>query len=309
MRTVPFATILTWVATKMGLDPAANFRRDQADAITTYVNYHLREGWERQPWPEWTVIERRYFGPIWDVGTEYAVDVVVYDSFDGNYYRALVANAGTPPHSSGIWEPVTCNLDTAIGLDQPGQTPIGTVLKVTAEDPREHPHTSHFDFWLSPAGIQVKLKGSQPKSVYVQFRLRPPVFTATAWSSATAYLAGMRAYDAATGECYLALAQNSNTPVTNLEYWQKIDFPYVLANYVKRMCEAEGLEEEGQDDKADLRRSRGETALEDEWDKAEGQQGQERRFSVHTRRAPRGFGYGAGAGLPVTISNCHPCNP
>lgn len=58
MRTVTFKSILDYVATKMVGQPAL-MGVEEASSYGTAINFHVRECWERNFWPEWTPIEER----------------------------------------------------------------------------------------------------------------------------------------------------------------------------------------------------------------------------------------------------------
>jgi hypothetical protein len=323
MRTVPFKGVLWGVALRMGLQPNANLDANVAQAICEQINNELQEAWEHQPWPEWTIIERRYFRQWWDEGTQYEPCDERYDWTDGNYYRCVVASNGVAPSESNSWErigpwagswrggrqncepPADCEyedcggehekrrqMDPYVSLDQLDQlgrplTPIGTVLKVTAEDPRKHPKTRQYDVWFGPNGIQIP--PDTGRTVWIQFRLRPPVFTSCQWSGSTAYVANDLVYDPVSGNCYIALLASTNQAVSNSTYWQAIPFPYVLAKVVKEKVWATMAADDGNVASAARSAAIGEQKLSDEWDKVEGQQGQERFFTVHVRQS-RGVG-------------------
>lgn len=132
--------------------------------------------------------------------------------------------------------------DIYIDLAQSGQTEMGTVFSVYQDNPNTHAAPREINFWVDVD--KVRLPKDCPDEVYVRFRLTP-----TEISSVTA----------------TALAQT---------------VPQFLADYIKFELTADLLTEDGQLDKAELMRQRGETYLVSEMDKIVFQQRQPRRWSA-----------------------------
>jgi hypothetical protein len=84
------------------------------------------------------------------------------------------------------------------------------------------------------------------------------------------------------GECYLAKGATTGNVPTNGTYWTKVDFPSVLASWVKRAAFADGLKDQKQTDRAaeELTEALGE--LQEAASRALEQQGQYERASVQT---------------------------
>jgi hypothetical protein len=166
-----------------------------------------------------------------------------------------------------------------VGLDQTGQTAIGEVRRVWRRDPRSSTAPDALGFWMGEHGLQ--LGTDAPATVVVEFRKRPPEFSSTVWDTAATYAAGDLAYVAATGQCYLALQGGAaKNPVTETASWAVVEFPYVLANFVKRAAYADALLDDGQDDKAARNEENAYRLLWDAADIAEPQQGQYSRATV-----------------------------
>jgi len=132
--------------------------------------------------------------------------------------------------------------DLYIDKETAGQTEIGEVFEVFQDRPSTHASPREIGFWLD--GSKIRLPSDCPDEVYVRFRAVPTEISAT---TAT------------------ALAQT---------------VPQFLADYIKFELTADLLTEDGQLDKAEVLRQRGETYLVNEMDKIVFQQRQPRRWSA-----------------------------
>lgn len=211
----------------------------------------------------WAESAAGYTGNDWAALTVYAAGAVVRNPVDGRYYACFTAHtsiAGTIDTTKfGVLTPFA----PYIGLDQAGQTPIGEVVAIYASDP---------DVNVSNPGKlrhTVRARGvvpldSAPAIVWVRFRIRVPVFTATPWSGATAYVAGNLVFVAATEECYRALQAGTNqAPASSPSYWVKVDFPQVLADFTMRAAAADVMRADGQTEKADREQAQAFNELDD----------------------------------------------
>lgn len=132
--------------------------------------------------------------------------------------------------------------DLYIDLAQAGETEMGTVFDVFQDNPNTHAAPRQINFWVD--NDKIRLPSDCPDEVYVRFRLVPTEISATTST---------------------ALAQT---------------IPQFLADYIKFELTADLLTEDGQLDKAELMRQRGETYLVGEMDKVIFQQRQPRRWSA-----------------------------
>jgi hypothetical protein len=132
--------------------------------------------------------------------------------------------------------------DLYIDKDTAGQTEIGEIFEVFQDNPATHASPREIGFWLD--GSKIRLPSDCPDTVYVRFRTLPTEISAT---TAT------------------ALAQT---------------VPQFLADYIKFELSADLHAEDGQLDKSELLRQRGETYLVNEMDKIVFQQRQPRRWSA-----------------------------
>ena len=263
MRTVTFRSVIDGALARMGLDSTISPASNTLAAFTEYANTAYRAAWEMYPWPDAVRFESRQFYPSWADGTEYAVNDIVLGS-DGNYYFAVANSTGQDPVTdveNAYWKLASAYTSTtgsgilyAISLDQVlagvTKTPIGEVLGVWQSDPRTNRYSTPVNWMLTNDGIVVGQNGlsvtSIPPTVWIQFTIRPTLFTTSSYSNGDV-------------------------------------IPYVIADAVKFAICAEAQREDGQFDKAAAHDQNAMACLNTEWDKLEMKQGQQGRFSAMTR--------------------------
>lgn len=287
MRTVTFKSVLWGVAYRLGLDPATNLQANQAAALAEYINSWLRAGWEEFNFPGTTEVEERYFhdAVAYSAAATYGADDEVYDAATNAYYRSLVggnhANAVTDATKWALIE----DMERWIALDQTGQEPIWDVTGVFLRNPLTNRSVGEFDYQLTGDRLYVDAAASGISgTVWVKFQTGRPEFTSDVYASATSYAVGDLVYDSDSGECYESLAaSNQGNTVTDATKWRKVNFPYVLAEFVKCMAQAIALEDDGQYDKATLKKADAAAILNDEMWKVSVKQNQAQRYRVATR--------------------------
>lgn len=277
MRTVPFRSILEGIASRRGLGgdvPVADQLRHGE-----FAAQRLREGWEYEYWPEWTVIEQRRFRAEW-TATSYAAGAEVWHAGTDLYWQAAESVISTDvPGASAKWVELV-SFARYVGLDQPGLTPIGEVRALYRQNPRVSTRPGELPYNMVDTGVQpVSWTGT---SVWVEFRRRPPVVSGREYDPARAYVAGEVAYYATAGECYEAKGATTGNLPTNATYWARVEFPYVLAEYVKRAAAADALRAGGGHDKADAEEAKAYTHLLQAAHTATASQGQFPRVAVQT---------------------------
>lgn len=137
-----------------------------------------------------------------------------------------------------------------IPLTETDKDTIEHVRWVTNVNPFVNGRCRYLPFLLNADGIQIPAPVTLPESLWVTYRPVIPRFDSTAWSNDVAYAAGDVRYLAATGECYLALEDNSAENPATSDKWEVVPFPFVLLNFVKYAAGADYLEENGQNEKA-----------------------------------------------------------
>lgn len=211
---------------------------------------------------------------MWTPNTAYVVGQQVTNPNDGNGYQCIAAHTSGASFDAtkfGVLFP----FNKYVGYEQTqgstALTPIDEVKGVWRRNPRVFTNNPGPLGWSpSDAGVQVEWKA--PNMVWVEFRLRPPVFTASIWSSTTAYAAGALVYAPATsGECYVALAATTGAePSANPALWKRQVMPAVTASYVKRAAFADALKDQKQTDRAAEELQEAQQEIMDAWDRLQG---------------------------------------
>lgn len=345
MRTVTFKSILHGTAQRLGFDPARDLNSVRAASLTEYINTRLKEGWEFEFWPEWTVISQRQYRLNWLIASAYAAPtaeaaVEVYYPPAQKYYQALQGSTGQVPanlvngayvvnatywaetalsYSADAWQTGVAYLlgdqvlnpedgryyqcfsphlaGASIDLTQFGlltpfdkfiayqQTGLGLIAEVRAcyrNNPRIQTRTpGRINFVPSDNGIQ--LPSDAPAIIFVEYRLPPPLFNSCSWNAATTYNNCDVAYSATTGECYRSVQDgNLNHAVTDVAWWKKVNFPAILADFVKRCAVSDGLRDLKQTDRADDEQSNAKAELMDVVDRELAGQSQYDTANVQT---------------------------
>lgn len=227
----------------------------------------------------WAESSGGYAGNDWVTGVDYPIGTIVRNPGDGRYYSCYIehtSGGSIDLTKFGILTPFA----PYIALAQPGQTLIGEVLSLNRQDPRvwrtnpgviRHtlsaqgivPLGAGFGGYAPLGFVGVSYPsfglGVVPVALWVEFRLRPPVFTSVPWASGTAYVAGAVTYlngmdptVAAPGECYLSIQNGTNqNPASSPAYWTKIDFPQVLADFTLRAAGSDLIRADGNAERAD----------------------------------------------------------
>jgi hypothetical protein len=263
MQTAKLRAVLDGIAALQGAEPYTVGDPDFIAAVAN-IGRHLERGWQHDFFPEWSPTERRAFRDAWDAGETYAAGDEVYFEDDDAYYTANSAPnnpaAGESPATDEDKWTVLTSFAKYIALEQPGKTVIAEVSRLCKNDPDVNP--------LRPGEIPHKMTalGIVPMAacgsrVYVTFRKPVPQFTATEWDAAEAYAADDLVYDDETGECYKAVQAGTNHAVTDEAYWERVEFPARLKNFVTVAAYADALRGDDQTGKAQAEARNADLAL------------------------------------------------
>ena len=180
-----------------------------------------------------------YSANDWLPNTLYAAStpgnaVPVRNPGDNRFYQCITTHTSGTTFDPTKWGILT-TFERYVSLDQAGKTPIGEVRRVSRSNPRTSPrYPGEVTFTVDDHGIMpAPMAGAL---VWVEFRLRPPVFTSEVYSAAGTYALGYPVYQpTTTGECYVSLVDgnNGNTPETSPDKWVKQPMPYLIAEFVK----------------------------------------------------------------------------
>lgn len=251
MITAKLRAVLDGISGLMGAEPVTAGDPDHVAFIAS-INRHTERGWQFDFWPEWTPVELRAYRDAWAAPTTYAPGAEVFFT-DLLYYSANLAPnnpaAGQSPASAPTKWTLLTTFARYVALDQTGQTPIGEVSRVCRNDPRLYPtKPGAVNFDITYQGIVPDRRAGV--QVYVEFRLRPPQFTAVVWDAVTVFAVGDVRYDDATGDCYKAVQAGANHSVTDAAFWSKVAFPQRLKSFVETASYADALRGDGQTGKA-----------------------------------------------------------
>lgn len=205
--------------------------------------------------PYWELSLTSYNGNPWVTGMAYtggapgATGTIVLSPLDDNYYECIVTHvsgANFDPTKFALLTP----FEKYVSLDQVGQTPIGEVQQISRSNPRTNPRfPGPLSFIINNHGIlPAPNSGSR---VWVLFRLRPPVFTTTAYAGGTSYVVGSAVFDGT--DCFVSLvaANQGNPPSTSPTKWAIQAIPFVISESVKLGAYSDLLRASGQNEKAD----------------------------------------------------------
>lgn len=221
MRTVAFSRILDGIAALLGED--ALTEQDRKFVARTLDAIRVRQLWTHANWRELDELEQRFFADDYSAAKTYQHGDIVWYGGTRRYYAALKETTGNLPTDGGFWEP-THDYSRTVDFVQPGKIAIGTVNAMTLEDPRAYPNSGHVDFVRREGAAQAV--GVGQKYVWVRFTRREPRLGGAAYNAATTYGKGAVVYDAATGQCYEAVAQSTGESVTDTDFWQLQELPY-----------------------------------------------------------------------------------
>lgn len=199
--------------------------------------------------------------------------------------HAATAAAGTAPTDASKWGEVP-EFQRTIDYEQAGETAIGEVLGVWASNPRVGTRPRPIDYDLQDNGVRVH--GSDPV-VWVKFIRRCPAFSGTTsagppwlYDATATYAAGQQVYDSATGDFYRSVAgANTGNGLTDTDWWERLLFPRILANYVAQGASADLKgKADGQPEVYPNEAEEGYQILLNEFDKIERLQGQAEQLNV-----------------------------
>lgn len=198
----------------------------------------------------WALCKTSYEAALQVSGEALAVGNQRKDAESGKTYQIFMAHTTASPTvdttKAGELKPFARYLS----FEQEGRTAIGTVKGVHQRDPRVFPARSgKLDHRLNHQGIIVAVSGI-PQQVWVEFRLRPPLFTSTPWAqpaSGHGYDLGALVYYNA--GVFKSLVGNNESVLDNTEQWEYVGFPEILADYCKLAAAARALTDQKQNDR------------------------------------------------------------
>lgn len=246
----------------------------------------------------WALSCSSYSADLWQDATAYNVGDQVQNPADGRYYQCFSAHTSSGSidlTQFGILTPFVRSIDYE-QVDGNGNalTPLGEVRFIWTRDPEYDRYAQKSMFRLRSDFVQVLFTASV---VWVEFRLRPSVYTNTVFDPTVSYTSGQQIYDPATGENWTANTTTNpgDSPTLAPTKWDKVPFPYIFAEYVAQSAYAQLVNREemagaqgGQPESFSVMNTAGAPLLQMELDKIERQQGQVRQLNVRSGRGTMG---------------------
>lgn len=227
MKTVAIRDVIEAVAALVGWMPQSSdgIRAEQRERIVALLNRHVRVGWNYGRWPEAVATEER------------------------------TVEAETDPARSVVRTTPVAGVDTF--------TAVGSAVAMYVEDPEAVDYVPRTVRFAPRSGKLVIMDSSAPDTVWLEFRRMPPVFSGKAWDdSIGTYAVGDVRYYGTTGECYRCVAApTAGTLPTDDDFWEKMDFPAWLSEFVAALTTADLLGGDDRKGRADALKGEAEDAL------------------------------------------------
>lgn len=284
MRTVTFKSVLDRALKLSGI-PVDEAQVDDVAMLTEFINMRLRTAWEAFPWPERTRLEERFFRADYAAGTTYAEGDEVYYPAEDSYYRALGATTGNAPTNTTYWEEADDDLDRYVAWEQTGLEAVDAVFAVWDSNPRLYKDAAEAAYSVSDTGVEISPEATVGTSVWLEYGARAPEMTDEEYDATATYVTGDRVYFSTDGKCYEAnqACAAGDTPATDTDKWDEVEFPYILASYCAMGAYRDFLKGMGQTGRSRVEEADVDRLLQAEVEKVEAVQGRRRRLNVAVR--------------------------
>lgn len=252
----------------------------------------------------WALSCSSYSADLWQANASYGVcgdgsglPSMIQLPADGRYYQCITANndAVFDPTKWGVLTPFTRSIDyEQVDGNDVALTPLGEVRFIWTRDPEYDRYAQKCPFRLRSDFVQVL---GTANVVWVEFRLRPTVYTNTVYDITASYGMGVQLYDPVTGDNWTSNQAISpgQSPSVASDNWDLVPFPYIFAEYVAQSSYAQLVNREemagaqgGQPESFSVMNTAGYPLLQMELDKIERQQGQVRQLNVRSGRGTMG---------------------
>lgn len=233
----------------------------------------------------WAKCQASYSGDYWADATVYAVGDTVRNVANQRFYQCHTAHT-----SSGSFDATKFGILTAfvrsLAFDQSGETAIGEVKAIWDCDPRYVMNAARVGGGRGPdyrrRSDYLQVLGTA-NVVFPEFRKPCPQFSGAPRDEAETYDAGEQLYDADTGDYWTAVESIAagESPTTDPDKWERVEFPWYLAEYVAQSAYAmlTNAEQESPENFT-VQMTAGYPLLLAEVDSIERQQGQTRQLNV-----------------------------
>jgi hypothetical protein len=247
MKTVALSDVIESAASLLGWMPQSSIgiTTAQQKRIVAAMNRWVRRGWHYGMWPDAIETEER---------------TVETEEGTGRSYLAMV------PGESDTW------------------TEVGTAVAFYDEDPLTCDEVPESYSISQRSGMIVIVDDDAPATGFLEFRRVPPRFSGTPWDDSITYDVDELAYYSTTGECYRCIkVSDAGTVPTNTTYWEAVDFPAWLEDYVVDNTVADLLGGDDRRGRVDMLRDEATNAIADAYATERDQQGLSLRAGVAAR--------------------------
>lgn len=231
----------------------------------------------------WALCSGSYSGDDWAASTVYVVAAIVRNPDNDRYYQCHTAHT-----SAGSFDATKFGILTpfvrSIAYEQTGSTSLGLVRYPWDSDPETNLTARPMPFITRRDYIVVR---GCANVIYLEFQTRAPLFAGSTRTATDTYSADETVYDIATGDFWTAnqSVAAGESPTTNPEKWDKVEFPYFLAEYAAQSAYAMMTNREQEEpENFSIQLAAGFPLLQAEVDHIERKQGQVRQLNVVTGR-------------------------
>lgn len=124
--------------------------------------------------------------------------------------------------------------------------PMDAIRNVTRVNPRTvEKAPAPIPYALSNRGIELP-QSIEETAVFIEFRLRPPRVTKTAYAGGTTYRVDDVVYDATSGQCYRSLrGSNTGNALSDETWWEEQFLPALFTRYINKGVAADWARRHG----------------------------------------------------------------
>jgi len=252
LRTITYQSLLRGASALGGVKYNQMLKETNA-LLFEYINMALRKGIEGDWWPEYTVVEERYWRDgLWTSGT-YPDGTIIYYDTDEVYYENTSggATSETPSATASDWTEAS-DFEYYVSMTQmtgtnlaTAQTEIDAVKNIYDEDPRQN-STGGYTPIITNNGVQPPI-GYDGATVFIEFRSRQDDMSGMVeWDADDTYLVGEYIYYKGTsraGEAYKVTVNTSagEDPEDTASSFSQVSMPYLLSTFIKYQALADWL--------------------------------------------------------------------
>jgi hypothetical protein len=167
--------------------------------------------------------------------------------------------------------------DRIIPLEGASNQDIGEVFAVWDGDPDGDCRPREIGFTITPDGLKLS---RECDPVWVYFKARVPDYYGEDWDEDAAYERDDQTYNPTTGRFYRALVASTGHATTEEAYWEELEIPYSLFEYVVQASYADALRGSGFSEKSAVQMQMAGALLVQEIEKVSRQQRQRLRHNT-----------------------------